>query len=74
MATIARPKTLAEVRDALCQMYSDVMGDPRKAGMAHEGANSLGKCIGAAKVYLEYCAMSRKQPDAEWARFLGEIK
>ena len=74
MATIARPKTLAEVRDGLCQMYADVMGDPRKAGMVHEGANALGKAVGSVKVYLEYCALSGKKPDGDWARFIGDVK
>jgi hypothetical protein len=54
-------------------MYADVMGDPRKAGMVHEGANALGKVVGASKCYLEYCALAGKKPEGDWARFIGGI-
>jgi len=74
MATIARPKTLAEVRDGLCQMYADVIMDPKRAIQVHEGANALGKVIGSVKVYLEYCALSAKKPDGDWARFIEDVK
>ena len=64
------PKTLAEVRDGLCQMYADVMGDPRKAALVHEGANALGKAVAATKVYLEHCALAKTKPNADWSRFI----
>ena len=64
------PKTLAEVRDGLCQMYADVMGDPRKAPLVHEGANALGKTIAATKTYLEYCALAKTKPNGDWERFI----
>ena len=65
---------MAEVRDGLCQMYADVMGDPRRAAQVHEGANALGKAIASAKVYLEYCALSKSRPDGDWARFISDVK
>ena len=64
------PKTLSEVRDGLCQMYADVMGDPRKAALVHEGANALGKAVNATKVYLEHCALAKTKPNPEWTRFI----
>jgi len=70
MATIARPKTLSEVRDAAAQCYADVMGDPRRAVQVHEGVNALGKSIGAAKVYLDYCALVKVKPKGDWQSFI----
>jgi hypothetical protein len=71
VSAVTRPKTLSEVRDGLCQMYADVMNDPRRAVQVHEGANALGKSIAACKQHLEFCALSAKKPDGEWARFIG---
>jgi len=70
---IKKPQTLSEVRDGLCQMYADVMGDPRRSLQVHEGANALGKVIGTTKVYLEYCALSKTKPNAEWTKFIGGV-
>lgn len=72
MGNVKQPKTLAEVRDALCQMYADVMDDARRAPQVHEGANSLGKAINATKVYIEFCALSGSKPSGEWAHFIGK--
>jgi hypothetical protein len=51
-------------------MYADVMGDPRKAPLVHEGANALGKTIAATKTYLEYCALAKTKPNGDWERFI----
>ena len=65
-------KTLAEVRDQLCEMAAQVMADPRRVPQVHESANALGKVIGSCKVYLEHCALSEKKPNGDWGRFITE--
>jgi hypothetical protein len=52
-------------------MYADVMADPRRIPQVHEGANALGKVVGSAKVYLEYCALAGKKPSDEWDTFIN---
>lgn len=72
MATIDKPTTLAEVRDGLCQMYVEVMSDPRRCAQVHEGANALGKVIGACKTHLEYCKLAAAKPGGDWKRFITQ--
>ena len=66
------PKTLSAVRDACCQMYSDVLGDLRRATQVHEGSNALGKALAGCKIHLEYCELSKKKPTGDWKRFLTQ--
>ena len=73
MSAVKRPGTLAEVRDGLCQMYADVMNDPRKAAQVHEGANALGKAVNACKIFVQYCEMTKEKPQGEWKRFITEV-
>lgn len=68
-----KPNTLSEVRDGLCDMYAKVMGDPKMAPIVHEGANALGKVVASTKVYLEYCAIAKQKPSADWARFIEGV-
>ena len=72
MNTAPKPKTLADVRDELCKMYAIVMDDPRRCAQVHEGANALGKSIGACKIYLEYCKLASTQPRGDWKKFINE--
>ncbi len=72
MSTVKRPGTLAEVRDGLCQMYADVMSDPRRAPQVHEGTNALGKAVNSCKVYVQFCEMAKVKPSGEWARFISD--
>lgn len=65
-----KPKTLGEVRDSLCEMYEQVMSDARRAPQVHEGANALGKAIGACKMHLEYCALKKIAPSGDWESFI----
>lgn len=70
MATIGRPNNLTQVRDSLCQMYADVMNDPRRAVQVHEGANALGKVVNTCKIYLQYCELAKEKPDGDWKKFI----
>ena len=72
MAIVSKPKSLSEVRDGLCGLYQEVMGDPRRSNQVREGCNALGKVVGACKTHLEYCALSKKTPVGDWAKFIGD--
>lgn len=74
MSTGTKAKTLADVRDQLCEMAAMVMQDPRRCAQVHEGANALGKVVGACKVYLEHCALSDKKPEGDWNRFISKTE
>ena len=69
MAT-PRPKNLADVREALCSMYSQVMDDRRMAPQVHEGANAMGKTISACKTHLMAAKLCGQQPDGDWKEFM----
>ena len=72
MPVIKKPSNLSEVRDGLCQMYADVIADPRRAVQVHEGANALGKVVNTCKIYLQYCDLAKVKPDGEWKKFIAE--
>ena len=74
MNSLTKAKTLAEVRDQLCDMAAQVMADPRRCNQVHEAANALGKVVGSCKVYLEHCALSEKKPDGDWSRFIAKAE
>ena len=65
-----QPKTLSEVRDGLAAMYAEVMNDPRRCAQVHEGANALGKVVGACKVHLEACKLNKQTVTGDWASFI----
>ena len=69
--TSIAPKTLADVRDGLCSMYTAVMNDRRMVSQVHEGSNALGKVVSATKVYLEACKLGAYKPNEEWEQFIN---
>ena len=74
MSTTKRANDLSEVRDELCRIAAEVMDDARRAPQAHEAANALGKVINSCKVYLEYCALAKDKPNADWGKFIAGVK
>jgi hypothetical protein len=64
------PKNLSQVRNALCDMYAEVMNDRRMSVQVTEGANALGKVIGSCKVHLEACKISGTKMEGEWKEFI----
>ena len=69
--THKQPKTLSEVRDALCQAYTEVMTDVRRVPQVHEASNALGKVVGTCKIRLEAASLSGEKLTGDWANFMN---
>ena len=72
MKTAGQAKTLGEVRDQLCGIAAEVMGDRRMCAQVHEGVNALGKVVGSCKVHLDYCKLAGSKPTGDWGKFMSE--
>lgn len=56
-------KNVAELRDQLSQVFSDLRSNTVKHTDAAELANIAGKMINSAKVELEYYALRKEHPE-----------
>jgi len=64
-------KNVLELRNELCQVFTELREDKVEAPVAKELVNAAGKIINTVKLELEYAALRKETPVIE---FLGGLK